>query len=610
MRRPGIRLVAVSWVLVAVSLLLGAGCDAPRLEVEADPAAAQPHVIFYLIDALRADHLGVYGYGRPTSPNVDAWATEAVVFDTAYAPASWTRPSVASLMTGRVPSRHGALGRAHRVRPDVLTLAEMLKSEGYATAAFVSNPNVLPEFGFERGFDTYVDIDSVQRGSDAAQVTAAVLAYLDDPGQDAVGPHFLYVHTIDPHAPYAPPEPYAERFAGRPPGLSSPLPDDGQPPLSIPLETRRAAAVNLYDGEIAYADHEFGRFLGALRERGLYDDALVVLLSDHGEEFWDHGLVQHGVTLFEEQVHVPMIARLPGGRLGGRRVPEPVLLMDWLPTLAEWLGATPPAALDGASFLGLLDPERSNARPARPIYFEMGRGRLTALREGRHKLIAHTGPTAGVSLFDLEDDPGEQVDIAEAEPEVATSLSRSLSEIERSLRDGVYVELVNARSGEEPRQITLEISVVGSGFELADGVELEPVDALRTDGPTVRLDAQLRNPLDPIYDRKRIDIDGVRLPDISDPSTLKLELSFDGEKVESFPVLLGDGKEPGELPFPAHIASDSGSLVMRGAAPRAHARVEPYLRVYRTEAWEPAEVELDDELRARLEALGYHETDP
>ena len=289
----------------------------------------------YLIDTLRADHMGCYGYPRDTSPNLDRLAREGVLFERAYAPSSWTRATVGSLFTGLLPPGHGAQRRDQALRGDVPTLAEMLREQGYATAAFISNPNVLPVFGFGRGFDEVVDVESRSRETRADGVHSAVFEYLDRP-RDPSTPLFLYIHTRDPHTPYEPLPPYDTRF--RP-----------EPAWSHYEKTKA-----LYDGEIAYNDAEIPNLLDRLEQEGIASNALMAFVSDHGEEFFEHGSWEHGQTLYEEQLAVPLIMTFPGGVHAGSRVERPARITDLMATIADVVGTAAPEGTGAESLLPLL----------------------------------------------------------------------------------------------------------------------------------------------------------------------------------------------------------------------------------------------------------------
>ncbi len=363
---------AVTLTLPTVRSLAEPAASPVRASVPPTP----PNVVVYLVDTLRADHLGVYGYERPTSPELDRFARDAVTFENAAAPSSWTRPSVVSLLTGLRPWVHGVNRREDALSQDVETLAEILAAAGYETAAFITNGNVGPDFAVDQGFGRFRYLrespnrPAVHQLSD--RVNQAVFRWLAnrDPAADgpaARKPFFLYVHTTDPHAPYFPPRAYRERFAPEVDpelGLLPSIHDlvrvrRGDAPPGV-----REALLDLYDGEIAFNDHHFGRLVAHLKELGLYEDALVVFVSDHGEAFRDHGVWGHGRTLYDEELRVPFLVKLPGGEHAGRRFADPVELIDVAPTILDLAGLVPPARLDGRSVRATLDGSVPGERSA------------------------------------------------------------------------------------------------------------------------------------------------------------------------------------------------------------------------------------------------------
>ena len=266
--------------------------------------------MIYLVDTLRADHTGVYGYDRKTTPELDAFAKDAVVFDQAIAHASWTKPSVASILTSRLPGQHRAVQLRDALDPSNVTIAQRLHEKGWTTGAAIANSVIYgAESTFDRGFGFFAglhgDDDRRSKLVGADVVVDTALAWLSTQGGL---PTFLYVHTMDPHVPYAPPPPFDQMFEPHP------TPDhpaqDPRTDYKEPLDRERLIAQ--YDGDIAFGDREFGRFVRGLKAAGRYDDALVVFLSDHGEEFLDHGRWLHGRSVFDE-----LIQRAPGGQVPG-----------------------------------------------------------------------------------------------------------------------------------------------------------------------------------------------------------------------------------------------------------------------------------------------------
>jgi hypothetical protein len=285
-----------------------------------------PLVVLYLIDTLRADHTSVYGYKRDTTPRLSALARDGVVFEQAIAQASWTKPSVASILTSLPPHRHQVVQLGDALDVKLVTLAERLQLHGFTTGAAISNVVIYgKDTHFEQGFDFYQGLhdprDRPSKTVRAAPVVDAALRWLDARrGQ----PQFLFVHTMDPHVPYTPPPPFNQMYEPHPaPGHPGSDPRDG---MTDPLDRERFIAQ--YDGEIAYGDRELGRFIDGLKARGLYDQALIVFVSDHGEEFFDHAQWLHGRSVFDEVVHVPLIVKFPGGRHRGQRVAQQVQTLD------------------------------------------------------------------------------------------------------------------------------------------------------------------------------------------------------------------------------------------------------------------------------------------
>ena len=431
----------VALQLVAPRLLLEGRAPEPATDspvVEEVPGSGESgegepwNVLIYLVDSLRADHLGCYGYERPTSPELDRFAAEdAVRFDRVVAQASWTRAAVASLLTGLYPHAHGAVGREDRLVAETPYLSEILNEAGWATAGFVTNGNVSAPFGFDRGWDTFRhfsesnDVPEHHVLSDA--LNEHVFDWLD--AHDPARPFFLYVHTSDPHYPYRPPEPWLDRFASE---VEDPSIGDLDAVVrlirgKLPVEDRvRQDLIDLYDGEIAFNDHHFGRLLDRLRADGLYDRTLIVFLGDHGEEFLDHDGWGHGATLYEEQLRVPLVIKLPNGERGGVVVDEPVRQIDVLATLLDVLGRPIPSEVQGTSRLAAMRGVAPVGR-ATPSFAELHLDGEDAdvIVDGRFKLILD-GAGDHAELYDVIADPGERHDLADERPVLAGYLRAQL----------------------------------------------------------------------------------------------------------------------------------------------------------------------------------------
>ncbi len=436
----------VAALLMPASLLMPA-CQARE---------PRPHLVLIVVDSLRADHLGAYGYERPTSPNIDRLAREGVVFTRAIAPSSWTKPSMASLFTSRAPHEHGAVSVAQDVDPGLPTLAEQLRDAGYRTLGVSGNfVHVREDNGLANGFESFTSVlfhlpesggDSILsldgkggrplalRAPDATELNAEVFARLP-PAAD--GPLFLYVHYMDPHAGYLPPERFRGAFARGDADASGGVSSDEVVALAAraarlsPVERRHL--VDLYDAEIAAVDDAIGRLLGELARRGYADDSVVVLVSDHGEEFADHGGWFHGLTLHAESLAVPLV--MHGSRVpGGLRREEPVDLLDVPTTLLSLAGVRPAPGMRGRDLLadgGLAS--RDLAAELHPdAHFEARvrerEQRVALLRWPWKAIVARDGTE---TLYRLDRDGAESRPVAAGDDEAALALLRDAGRLAR-----------------------------------------------------------------------------------------------------------------------------------------------------------------------------------
>lgn len=320
-------------------LALGLGLDAACAPEAARAEAVERSVLLICLDTVRADHLGSYGYAtRPTTPHLDALAETGLVFTDVVAASGWTKPSVPSYFTGTPPAVHGvyegSTRRGGELSTDVLgdeaeTLAERFAERGHATAAFVRNAQLAPGSGMDQGFELYVD-----EAGDAVQIVDQALAWLD---ARVDGPFFLYLHILDAHWPYHVPDAAAERFAE--PGVLERFRSADWKQLrdsinagEVPIDAEQEAELlALYDGALAYADAQIGRLLEGLESRQLRERTVISVVSDHGEEFLEHGRIGHGHGLYETLTDVPWIVAGPG--VPAREVTTPVSLLDLGPTL-------------------------------------------------------------------------------------------------------------------------------------------------------------------------------------------------------------------------------------------------------------------------------------
>jgi len=454
-RRPLTRpAVAAGVVFVAAGVWIIASRGlAPVPPVPQAPAvqapAGAPPIVLIAIDTLRADHLGAYGSTSATTPHMDALAADGIRAAEAFAQASWTRPSFATMFTSLYPSSHGAIHKSDVLPDRVETLAESLSAAGWYTVGFPNNVNVTSSFNFQQGFAEYTylapdlffwadepaakltlynglrlvrerflarRVDPANYYQPAEVVTDAALRWLDGAAAKR-GPFFLFLHYMDPHDPY-----FVHPFDGE--GYARVA--NPNPPAGLAEKYR-----TLYDGEIAYLDQHIGRLLAGLRERGVYDRALILLVSDHGEEFFEHGGWWHGTTLYDEQIHVPLIMKPPQGGPRGQVVGELVTTLDVMPTILAAAGVPGPRLMQGHAL-----PLDGGAAPARASVFaeeDFEGNVLQALRTESSKLItANPGNPRGLAaqeLYDVAADPGETRNLAGGDPvrleEMRAALGRS-----------------------------------------------------------------------------------------------------------------------------------------------------------------------------------------
>ena len=388
----------------------------------------RPNVILVVMDTLRADRFGCYGNPNDLTPRMDAVAARGLVFSDARTVASYTWPSTASIFTGLYPHAHGVLGNGQAWLVDrAETLAELFSDAGYTTGAFVANPLIGPPGNFQQGFETFVNAPAIR----ARALNERVGHWLTGREEAAL---FTYVHYFDVHNPYnAPPgfEPeelrpgYSQRDVASPPHLARAFPDeawDEQQLANFNLENN--GNFRDYDGEVLYQDTALGELLDDFAARGLLEDAVVILMSDHGEEFYEHGYPFHGPNLYDESLRVPLILTGYGPSAVEPGVVErPVHVTDILPTLCEMTGVpTPEADLHGHSLLGRGGDE--------PHYFLSMNGEEVGVEGMTEKLsvllppwkLVETPVSERVELYKLDDDPGELNDLAELEPDIRDRL--------------------------------------------------------------------------------------------------------------------------------------------------------------------------------------------
>jgi arylsulfatase A-like enzyme len=441
--------------LVAALLIAALALACPSAEPE------PPTVILVVIDTLRRDHLGLYGYDRDTSPALDRLAREATVFEHCLATSSWTKPSTVSLLTGLYPPSHG-VHRKLRAPRELVFVSEVLRDHGFATAAFSGNVYVSPIFGMNQGFDKFRKVPTHGIGTypDSAQILDEAVRWLD---LHPEGPRFLYVHLMNVHGPYESTDAQRRRFRVEPRrnfefknALWKRIVRGED--LAARSEVREAHLNDLrerYDAAIAHTDAALAHFFETLAANGTLDRSLLIVTSDHGEELFEHGGFGHRRTLFGEVLEIPLLIRDPDLLDTPRQISTPVSLVDLPATILERVGLLGSEAVfgDGRSLLPLMRGESPGAGFVdRLLVAELDEdtaGRAWLVQQWPLRLIEteidYTGRVNAVDLFDVETDPGEQVDLSLRRADAVDRLSgagRSLRETLRgATRDNDAVEI-------------------------------------------------------------------------------------------------------------------------------------------------------------------------
>jgi len=366
------------------------------------------NIILFTIDTLRADHLECYGYDRVKTPNINRLASEGILFEHNIVQAPLTLPSHSSIFTGTHPLYHGIRDNGgFYLEEKHITLAEVLKTNGYSTGAFVGAFVLDSRWGLDQGFDYYYDnfdltkyktvsLDSVQRRGD--EVLAEACKWLEKNSQDKF---FAWIHLYDPHTPYNPPEPYKTQYSGR--------------------------RFGLYDGEIAYVDLLMGDFRSFMEEKSLMEKTLIIFTSDHGESLGEHKENAHGFFIYDSDIRVPLIIRFPEKKLQGNIIPSQVRSIDIMPTILNMLGEKSPESVQGESILSLILGKQGGE--AFSAYSETywpryhyGWSELKSLRKGQYKFIDAPKP----ELYDILEDPGELNNLVNKKATLGHEMKREL----------------------------------------------------------------------------------------------------------------------------------------------------------------------------------------
>ena len=625
----------------------GAAAGAARLVmsepiVEAvDPADRLPAVVMIVSDTTRADALGAYPPAI-AGAMLRKLAPESVVFDQARTVSSWTRPSVASLLTGLRPGAHRVVDRIDHLPSEIETMAMRLKKAGWITVAASTNPNVLPAWGFARGFDSFIDVGAkgwLKDKVDGREVATAIERALDP--TTAAG-RFIYLHLMDAHGPYRPWLAHLNLLDQRTSGVPR-LPPASLARGGLPADTRAKVTTEWrrYLAEVIDADLVIGRIVQGLRRTSQLKRALVVVTADHGEEFLDHGDRHHGKTLYEEQLRIPLVLKLPENRLGGTRVAAPVGLADVAPTILDALGLPPLERIDGHNLLPLaeaaahgttasvrdegtpstplpLAPEAENAILAR---LSLDDARKAALIDGRWKLIANL-ETGRNELYDLEADPHESRDLSGQDGERLRALRARLDAALARDEFGWHILACGGTNSaplvlvvENPpaeSQTILNIEgndrarhhVAGGASRLELSLDLPPLKIVRVLGPK-------RAPK--IVHLTRPDRDEVILSMTTSNAGRRPVASRIQAVGGSLRVAVGTSETITSVPAidldeigpEATLPPGATPFCELGTGKEFRHPAQPYLRIYRVEPAPKSGAPLDPALRARLEALGY-----
>lgn len=587
------------------------------LSAPPDPETAErPNILVILVDTLRHDHLTPYGYKRDTSPEIQRWlAQPGAVVEEAYSQAPWTLPSVTSLMTGRYPGELvGSNLSSFGIPAEVETIAERLSRLGYQTGGFVANPTVHGGAGFDRGFHTYyvppAEVQFLSLHGDV--INAHALPWLR---ANQSRPFFAYVHYIDPHDPYSNPD--MEAHGGRSPFMpdyTGPVAGDwihgiynGRIPLEDPQRDVPYIQA-LYDSEIRYVDRRIGELLAAIHPEVLAN-TLIVLTSDHGEELFDHGGWKHGQTLYEEQIHVPLIVRWDGRIQPGTRLSGTVRLLDLVPTLASAVGDAGDPAWDGLDLLpALTGVQALQRRPAFAQHLTSGPLRAAAILDRRklilynrqepfapqdelqkHLFAVDSGRLQRVELYNLREDPKERTNRAAGDPgalAAITELSPVVHSHMNASLPGLWVLTDGAPPGSRlSGTITFERApqhwvpyFLGAG------------DRVEVSGNRIAFDIAAET----LNKGFRIEGDSEGIGGIAG-----VTLSLDGQPVPPGRVLVGPGTPYGGGPVaPSALRSPEWPLASPAPVP---ALLRLWVRQGQTVKRRPP----DPETEKRLRALGY-----
>jgi arylsulfatase A-like enzyme len=564
-----------------------------------------PSVFILVLDALRFDGLRPFRADAALGEHTEALARDSVVLSNLRSSSSWTRPAIATLFTGMRADRHRVVDRGDILDGGFRTLAEMLHERGYSTAGWSSNPNVLPVWGLAQGFHVFVDEESSSwtvGKTDGSALVSRLHAAIASRG---AAPILYYAHLMDPHAPYQPSAEQRELVHEQPDTKSS-FPR----PLAIVSVPDDWSAFVDYKGEILDSDDHVGAFVRSLKQAGLYDSSLVVVLSDHGEEFLDHGGRNHGRTLYEEVLRIPALIKLPGNRLGGTDVKDSLALEDLLPTLLAELQVDNPAGLDGTA----ISFEASTDAPARPSVASLALDgqRQFSIFDPPWKLIRNDR-LGKLELYNLEKDPRERFNLVLWHPDVKDRLAGALEVMMSHGEEGWHVLLCGTLENAAMR-VAVRASAGGVktfGFEEHEVANEAGVWKLSPTLTPSTVERAVFGKLTEVTTPEQVEM--VVSPDPSAPRST-LEIKGEGGAPFRYRTVPGDERSAAEVTFDSasdEVAVPHGERLectpagkLGGPSPPPAAA--PFLRVwYVPPVQKVATQDLDPSMVERLRALGY-----
>jgi arylsulfatase A-like enzyme len=559
----------------AAALFYCAGCG--EKSKHPDPSY---NLVIYLVDALRPDHLGCYGSQRNTSPFLDQFSKKGIVFHEAYAVSDWTRPSVGTLFTSLYPSFHGAVDRPDKMKRSVVTLAEVLKNEGYQTSGYIANGNVFGQgLNFDKGFDDFTELASLSdRHGSAAEILEMVKPWLHEQGAK---PFFLYIHTVDPHDPYFAPNEYINMYKDKQDFYSF-------EEYVVKSRPHIGEIINTYDATVRYSDEVFGQLIEELQKLDLMKDTVVVFLSDHGEEFLEHGGLHHGGRLYQEQIHIPLILWIPGYPKGKQIENYLVSILDLSPTVLDILDIPVPSPWQGKSALPLIKrkPDKEHFKEVFGME-KLDEFKVFSIRNLNHQYILYMEPAFEEMLFNVKEDPFQQKNMAAEQKEVLFSIRDKMMNFIADTSPGFHVGYFVGDVDDQENPGTLSIQTDGV-FE----------DVIHNRFVHVELNEK-ENQMSVAFTREN---DSLSFSLVPESAALNISQVEDNPK-EFIPFVLGNkDRVVGEF---VEIKGDHSVLLAEFFLPGATDILDKGIHIWRIPLHEQSPFKPDKKTLENLKTLGY-----